>query len=145
MTNSVEEMCSAVPPTRRSLPTAGGLNTRDLAQPAITAWRQIAERLEPVIGARGVDALFARALHLTSRRIPWLATNAALGNSAEALAQLAVRLESQEASIAAAAGDLLLLTFTGLLANMIGEPLTGRLLGALWKQDTPHSRMERQS
>ena len=132
-------------PSLRSLPTAGGPDTHGLTQPAITHWRQIAERLEPVIGAGGVDALFARALHLTSRRFPWLATNAALGNSAETLAQLAVRFESQEVAVAAAAGDLLLLTFTGLQANMIGEPLTGRLLGALWKQDTPLSRMERQS
>ena len=132
-------------PTMRSLSTAGGPDIHDVRQPTITHWRQIAERLEPVIGAGGVDALFARALHLTSRRFPWLATNAALGNSAETLAQLAVRFESQEVSVAAAAGDLLLLTFTGLLANMIGEPLTGRLLGALWKQDTPLSRMERQS
>ena len=145
MTNEGEEMYRDVLPTMRSLPTAAGPEPHDVTQPAITHWRQIAERLEPVIGARGVDALFARALHLTSRRIPWLATNAALGNSAEALVQLAVRFESEEASIAAAAGDLLLLTFTGLLANLIGEPLTGRLLGALWKQDTPHSRMERQS
>ena len=145
MTKRVEEMRRDALPTMRSLPTAGGPDIHDLTQPAITQWRQIAERLEPVIGARGVDALFARALYLTSRTFPWLATNAALGNSAEALAQLVVRFESQEASVAAAAGDLLLLTFTELLTNMIGEPLTGRLLGALWKQDTPHSRMERQS
>ena len=132
-------------PSLRSLPTAGGPDTHDVSQPAITQWRQIAERLEPVIGTRGVDALFARALHLTSGRFPWLATNAALGNSAEALAQLALRFKIQETSVAAAAADLLLLTFTELLANMIGEPLTGRLLGAIWKRDTPHSRMERQS
>ena len=145
MTNRGEEMRPDALPTMRSLPTAGGPDSHNVTQPAITQWRQIAERLNPVIGTRGVDALFARALHLTSGRFPWLATNAGLGNSAEALAQLAARFESQEGSVAAAAGDLLLRTFTELLANMIGEPLTGRLLGALWKQDTPHSRMERQS
>jgi len=126
-------------------PSGGATDAPDVALAAIKQWRQMAERLEPVIGARGVDALFGRALHLTTRRFPWLATHAALGNSADALEQLAARFESQQASVAADAGDVLLRTFTELLVNMIGEPLTGRLLGALWKQDTPHARLERQA
>jgi len=145
MTKRGEEMRRDAVPYSQGPPFAGGLGAAEVARAAFERWQQMAERLEPVIGARGVDALFGRALHLTTRRFPWLAANAALGNSADTLAELAARFESQEASVAAEAGDVLLQTFTELLANMIGEPLTGRLLGALWKQGTPHSRLERQA
>ncbi|MCY7305241.1 MAG: hypothetical protein LH632_03650 [Rhodoferax sp.] len=145
MTKRGEEMRRDAVPTLLA-PTGASDRAEPVdARVAITQWRQMAERLEPVIGARGVDALFGRALHLTTKKFPWLATNAALGNSADALAQLAARFDGQEASVAADAGAALLLTFTELLANMIGEPLTGRLLGALWNQDTPHSRKEKQA
>ena len=145
MTKRGKEMRRDAVPTMLAPDTVLGPDADEVARAVFERWQQIAERLEPVIGARGVDVLFGRALHLTTKRFPWLATSAALGNSAETLKQLAARFESQEASVATEAGAALLLTFTELLANMIGEPLTVRLLGSLWKQDTPHSRLERQA
>lgn len=145
MTTTSQPIRRDAVPNTLAPPSPGGSDAPEVARSAINQWRQIAERLEPVIGARGVDALFGRALHLTTRRFPWLAKNATLGSSADALAQLTARLEGQEASVAADAGHLLLRTFTELLASMIGEPLTGRLLGVLWKQDTQHARLEQQT
>ena len=94
-------------------------------------WQQTARQLAPVIGARGVDVLFSRALHLTARRFPWLPTPAH-DNSAAPLEVLQTCLAGRSAPEASEAGETLLLTFTGLLAGMVGESLTRRLLGADW-------------
>ena len=42
-----------------------------IAEATLNTWRQVAARLAPVIGARGVDALFSRSLHVTSQDLPW--------------------------------------------------------------------------
>lgn len=110
-------------------------NTPDggtVAQATLAIWQQMASRLEPVIGARGIEALFSRSLHLASRTSPWLATAAVHGNSAASLDSLKVCLEGREPSVAADAGCGLLATFTELLASLIGESLTERLLGVVW-------------
>lgn len=107
-----------------------------LAAAFLGLWQQTARQLEPVIGARGVDVLFGRALHLTSRRFPWLPTTAH-GNSTASLYVFQTCLAGRSAPEVSDAGETLLLAFTGLLAGMVGEPLTGRLLGAAWTVREP--------
>jgi len=104
---------------------------------AIEVWLRIAARLIPVIGAQGVDVLFRRALVLTSRSFVWLA---AVNNDedADALPESLRRcLASQEMALAAEAGAALLSRFTDLLASLIGEALTERLLEPVWTVPTP--------
>ena len=102
----------------------------------------MADRLAPVIGARGVDALFSRSLHVTSKTFPWLAMAGNDGNSAALLASLKVRLAGQETAAAAEASDALLVNFTELLATLIGESLTERLLAPVWLPPSPESEQE---
>ena len=45
-----------------------------IAEAALATWSRVADRLELVIGLRGVDALFNRALHVTGKTYPWLTT-----------------------------------------------------------------------
>ena len=106
-------------------------------------WQQTAGKLEPVIGARGVDVLFGRALHLTARHFPWLPTTAH-GNSAASLYVFQTCLAGRSAPEVSDAGETLLLAFTGLLAGMVGESLTGRLLGAAWTLRDPDTQPQRQ-
>ncbi|MEJ1962285.1 MAG: hypothetical protein WDO56_12345 [Gammaproteobacteria bacterium] len=89
-------------------------------------------RLAPVIGARGVDVLFRRALHLTSTAFPWLQLARDHEGGIAVLESVTMRLAGQEASSAAEASHALLVTFTELLATLIGETLTERLLGPVW-------------
>lgn len=102
-----------------------------LAAAFVGMWQQTTRQLEPVIGVRGVDVLLGRALHLTARDFPWLPTPVQ-DNSAASLEMLQACLAGRSAPEAGDAGETLLLTFTGLLAGMIGESLTRRLLGAGW-------------
>ncbi len=116
--------------------------TRSVADAALGIWQQIAARLEPVIGAGGVDVLFGRSLHLTGKAFPWLAAAGAKGNSAASLGSLRACLETHETQVAAAAGLALLAGFTELLAGLIGESLTDRLLGNVWLLPLAISELE---
>jgi hypothetical protein len=95
-------------------------------------WQKVAARLAPVIGARGVDVLFRRALHETSSAYPWIRASADHDDAVAALASLRTRLANQEATVAAEASHALFVEFTELLATLIGESLTERLLGPVW-------------
>jgi len=119
---------------RRTLAQGAGEapNASAIAEATLNIWRQVATRLTPVIGVRGVDALFSRSLHVTSKTFPWLSMAGNDGNSNALLASLNVRLASQETAAAAEASDALLVTFTELLATLIGESLTDRLLVPVW-------------
>ena len=95
-------------------------------------WDHVAAQLAPVIGQRGVDALLGRALHLTSKTFPWPFMAEGRGRVAEPLATFLARLEAREASATAEASRALLMTFTDLLGNLIGAPLSERLLAPVW-------------
>ncbi|OGT95774.1 MAG: hypothetical protein A2X80_01075 [Geobacteraceae bacterium GWB2_52_12] len=92
----------------------------------------MADRLTPVIGVKGVDMLFKRTLHVTSLTFPWLAIAEGHKNSDALLADLKARLASRETEDAVEASYTLLVTFTELLATLIGLSLTERLLRPVW-------------
>jgi hypothetical protein len=109
----------------------------------IDTWRQLAGHLTPVIGARGVDVLFKRSLHVTSRDYPWLARAGEGGDVAAQSAVLRARFEARDPATAVAASYALLVTFTELLAGMIGGSLTDRLLDPVWAPPSPGHEQER--
>lgn len=104
---------------------------------AITVLAEGVERtLTPVLGPRGVAALFKRAVHLAARVHPWLIDMPA---TIDARA-LGAALAKQPSDDAAAAGLLCLTTLDSLLIGLIGGSLTDRLLHPVWAgfpSDTP--------
>jgi len=113
-----------------------------VAEATLSVWHQVAGRLAPVIGTGGVDALFRRSLHLTSANFPWLAISDDAGNNAALLASFKARLASRETDTAVEAGHALLVIFTELLASLIGESLTERLLRPVWAPQPTASEQE---
>lgn len=92
-------------------------------------WRRIAQQLCPLIGASGFCALFGRAAHVVGPEHAWLVEQPC--RSPEQLFSfLEKRLAGVDAQRAAAANEALLRTFTQLLAALIGERLTQRLLAS---------------
>jgi hypothetical protein len=118
-------------------------DARALAAATASIWPQLSARLVPVIGARGVDILFNRAVHLTSTSFPFMAIAGDRTRGTTHLDGLRARIGQQDASVAAAASCELLFTFTVLLASLIGDSLTDRLLGPAWA--LPLSESERES
>lgn len=97
-------------------------------------WERLVAQLSPLIGEVGLCALFARARHLSSPERHPYAANAELRSSKILLETLAAQLQTMEPAQARAYNAALLATFTRLLAGLIGEALTARLLNTAWAE-----------
>lgn len=114
-----------------------------IATATLLTWSLIATRLAPVIGPRGVDVLFRRALHLTQSAFPWLAIGSGEEkDSAVLLARIKSRLSERKPAVVAEASYTLLVTFTELLTPLIGESLVARLFDPVWVPSSPASNQE---
>ncbi len=112
-----------------------------IADAACMLWGRISGALAPIIGPKGVDALYRRSLHLTAPRHPVLSSinnDRAVGD----FGSLREVLLSQTNAVAAAAHKALLINFHNLLSGLIGESLTERLLASVW--DNPPGQCPRQ-
>lgn len=113
-----------------------------VAEATFIIWNLVAVRLTPVIGTKGVDILFRRSLHLTTVSFPWLTMAEEYEDTPSLLSSTKARLTSQETSVSTEAGCALLITFTELLKTLIGESLTGRLLGTIWASPSSTTEQE---
>lgn len=104
-----------------------GTTIKQVAECALTTWRDIDSHLAPIVGAGGVAALFKHSLYLTSKEYPCLRRPLALFQPAE-YGLLYLALLAQERSEAIAVNGAMMHTFSRLLAGLIGAPLTQRLL-----------------
>lgn len=117
-----------------ALTSAGGA----LAEPKLIAARVIATveaanvALLPIIGPRGVAALYQRSLHLARAAHAWLPPPAEGLQTTFDLAPLNTALSQQAGASAAAGGASLLQALYELLASLVGASLTERLLRPVW-------------
>lgn len=116
---------------------ASDASAAQLADAIAALWREIDAALHPVIGHRGVAALYHRSLTLTAPVHPWLASLQlpAMPASVDAAALQAV-LAQRTSAEAAAASMALFDTFRALLASLVGAALTDRLLHTVWAPTT---------
>jgi hypothetical protein len=105
-----------------------GAEPAQVADAIASALQAIDTALHPIIGERGVAALYSRSLYLTSSAHPWLAGMHEDAQTAMDLAALKSTLAQQSTDHAAAGGRALLQTLYDLLASLIGSSLTERLL-----------------
>jgi hypothetical protein len=111
---------------------SAGASSGEVAEIVETTFRRIDEALAPIVGKRGMAALYKRSLHLAKPLHPWLPVGAE-GTAAEMdVAALTAALAMQTSADAAAAGTRLLQCFRALLITLIGESLTERLLRPAW-------------
>ncbi len=114
-----------------------------IATATLHTWSLIATRLAPVIGVRGVDVLFRRALHLTQSAFPsFMIVGGEEKESAALLARIKTSLAECKPVVAAEASYTLLVTFTELLTPLIGESLVARLFDPVWVPLSPASKQE---
>lgn len=128
--DSTESPRGAAPPSR------GAVEPVDAAQAAdamVATCQKIDAALIPIIGHRGVAALYGRSLHLVAATHPWLAAAHAGVEAPMDLAVLKSVLARQSGAGAAAGGRALVRTFLDLLATLIGRSLTERLLLSVWE------------
>lgn len=111
----------------------------DAPDVVLQLWQPLASQLIPLIGEGGFHALFARSLYLTRATFPWLAPGDTLRAADAWFVNLRICLEAQSAIEANKASHMLLLTFTDILASLIGEALTISILRSVWGDDAPES------
>lgn len=104
-----------------------------LPESAASMWVEVAAALSPVIGERAVGALFKRSIYLVRIEYPWLQAVGEDNIGAEAFATLLKAFAAQSPSVAAGANAALLRAFHDVLARLIGESLTTRLLMTVWE------------
>ena len=109
-----------------------GADAEQVADAIVAIWLEIDQTLHPIIGHRGVAALYNRSLHLTAVAYPWLAIDQPAVPAAVDPSGLRSALVQQAAAEAVAGGSALFLTFHELLASLVGASLTDRLLRSVW-------------
>ena len=99
---------------------------------AINLWEQMATQLIALIGEDGFNSLYARSVFLTQSTFPWLAASSPSPRTDHRFANLKNSLEGQTPAQAVKANRFLLITFTDILASLIGEQLTNNILRMAW-------------
>ena len=102
---------------------------------------ELGKRLAPFIGDHGVLLLYRRSLHLSRSNHPLLAPLLEIAQTPVGDAHfsgLKSALEREAPAAAEEASRALFSTFTGLLATLIGEALTTRLLAPVPREDETH-------
>lgn len=97
-----------------------------IAEDAATTWRKVHATLAPILGTRGVSALFGRTLHLTRAAHPFLADLHEGAPQPGEYGGLRAALSKQSSEAALAAHGVLLHTFFDLLTSLIGGVLVER-------------------
>lgn len=102
-----------------------------VAEAAVARWERIVDVLTPILGQRGVAALYRRTLNVAGDLHPCLVQAQESGEPVN-FKRLRRVLAHQEPNVATAAADASLQTFHELLDSLIGSALTQRLLGSVW-------------
>ena len=110
----------------------GGADSGQIAESVAATCRAFDNALTPIIGQRGVAALYKRSLHVTGLTHAWLAGAQEGAPHSMDVATLTSRLAQQTSADAAAGGALLLQTFYDLLTTLVGPSLTEQLLRSVW-------------
>lgn len=114
-------------------------HTENVADAAIGLWEQMAIQIVSLVGEGGFSSLYARSVFVAQSTFPWLAANSLSPQADQRFAELKTSLEGQMPAQASAANSLLLITFTDILAALIGEQLTAGILRSAWGNDASYS------
>jgi hypothetical protein len=104
-----------------------------IAAAVFAIWEEIDDSLTPILGSRGVAALYQRSLHLAAAGHAWLEAADEGDPPAVGPAALKSALARQSSAVAAVGGNAFLQTLHDLLASLIGPSLTERLLRTTWE------------
>lgn len=99
------------------------------ADEAVRRWSAIDAALSPIIGMRGVAALYRRSVTVARSKHPALNSVHVSERGTAPFQSLHDALVQSSSNDAASANAALVATFTGLLGQLIGVKLTAQLLG----------------
>lgn len=111
-----------------------------LVDSAIILWEKLATQVISIVGEEGFCSLYARSVFLAQSTLSWCVVSPQLSQGEYRFAELKINLESQTSAQVIAVNSLLLITFTDILASLIGEQMTNNILRSAWRTHTPNWR-----
>ena len=111
---------------------AQGATPSGIADAVVSTWQSVDAALAPMIGGRGVAALYVRSLHLVRNAHPWLAAAHQAPQTEMDIELLRAAVAQQESARAAAGAGAHLQSLSELLGSLIGPSLAGQLLAPVW-------------
>lgn len=116
-----------------------GQRTPNLADAMERACQALHNRLAPLIGAAGFNALLGRAVKLAAREFPFLAPSVAMTAPNSSLDALRPAVEGREPAEVRDALVTILANFISLLVIFIGENLALRKVHEVWPDMPLHA------
>jgi hypothetical protein len=123
------------PPLTGRLPDDAGAEA--VARAMRTIWAEIDLVLHPIIGHRGVVALYDRSLKLAAEGHPWLLAEHRPAGIQIDLTGLCNALALQDADQAGAGAEAVFAALLDLLQSLVGPALSERLLLPVWALPPP--------
>ena len=102
---------------------------------AIGLWEQMATEIISLVGEIGFNSLYARTIYLTQSTFPWIAANSESLTIDQPLIVLRMNFDRETPEHVTETNTLMLITFTDILASLIGEQLTTTILSSAWGKD----------
>jgi len=110
-------------------------HTEKVVDASINLWETMATQIISIIGEGGFNSLYIRSVFLTQSTFPWFSASSLNPKITHRFAELKMGLEGQTPAQASKLNSLLLITFTDILASLIGEDLTTSILRSAWGND----------
>ena len=106
----------------------------------INLWKKMATQIISIIGEGGFNSLYVRSVFLAQSKLPWILDGLPPTETDYLFNALKLSIEGQVPAIAREASCLLLITFTDILATLIGEQLTVSILRSAWGDDVLYNK-----
>jgi hypothetical protein len=107
-------------------------DTGEIVTETTRIWLGFEAALAPVVGVRGLAALYQRSLHRARENHAWIAVPFESVPAVVDLPALAAALAQRDPASAAAGACAFFQSFHDLLATLVGPSLTERLLRPAW-------------
>ena len=111
---------------------------------AFDRWQRLMDETIALLGQLGFDSIYHKSLSLAHRQLPAMGLDHLGKADQSTLSELRAALTEQTSADGCEVILTLLLNFTAVLAILIGDSLTERLLQAAWGEEPPDSNNSEQ-
>ena len=100
----------------------------------LAIWEPLATEVVSIVGEAGFNSLYARSIYITEKNCPWYVLPTQVPSTSERFIEIKMNFERLSSAQFNEANSLLLITFIDILASLIGEQLTLRILYSAWSR-----------